>query len=116
MQIRVKPEVVASSNGFDCIGRQTTYLEMTRKISLAHGHYATKGRVVYVAEKHRRTKVEEKVYTRTGKLSTKTKTKLIPTHWKFRVYLIPKEVVELLKREGKSIVQYKHHFKIVKNK
>lgn len=113
MQIRIKPEVVKSSNGFDFIGRPTSHYEMTKAVSASRAQYSNQGTVVYVAEKHRRTKIVEKTFTKSGKVSKKNVTKLIPTHWRYKVYLIPEAVVEILKQNKRKIVQHNHHFDIV---
>lgn len=116
MQIRIKPEVVNSSNGFDFIGRPISHSDMIMAVSVSRANYFNRGTVVYVAEKHRRTKIAEKTFTKSGKVSKKTVTKLIPTHWRYKVYLIPEAVVEILKQNKCKIVQHKHHFDIVSTK
>lgn len=120
MQIRIKPEVIKSSNGFDFIGRPVSYQEMKRAVSDSQNQcqrqYSNQGAVVYVAEKHRRTKIVENTFTKTGKVSKKTITKLIPTHWRYTVYFIPKAVVDILKQNKCKIVQKKHYYDIVSTK
>ena len=112
MHIKIKPTVVASSCGFDILGRPHSSSEVSRKVSnLLRSRYGKQeGIYVYWKEKRRAKWIDEQVNWKTGKVTTAAQ--LIPTHWRYKVWFIPYEVVGLLESDGKVVKQYKSHWSI----
>jgi hypothetical protein len=117
MQIRIKPQLLTSSNGFDSFNRAVSKVDAVNAINIEKW-YNTDGTVpedviVHWMEKHSLRVSFTPVLTKSGKPSTKPAVKnVVPTHWKYKVWVIPAAVVALLKADGKKIVQYKHHWSI----
>lgn len=120
MQIRIKPELVASNDGFDFVGRPNTHSAVTYKVAeLQNIHWRSvrenkqKGIFVFWKEKHRVTTKVEQLITKAGNPSKKTKVTRIPTHWKYKIWFVPDLIVQLLKVDGKAIKQNKGHWSII---
>jgi hypothetical protein len=120
MQIRIKPELVASNEGFDFVGRPTNHRAVHSRVAeLLNIHWRSirenkqKGIFVYWKEKHRATTKVETLFTKSGKPSKKTKVTNTPTHWKYKIWFIPDTIVQLLKADGKVIKQSKNHWSII---
>ncbi len=78
MQIRIKPELVSSNEGFDFIGRPTSSKTVHSKVAeLQNQHWRSirenkqKGIFVYWKEKHRKKTIVQQKLTKTGKVSKK---------------------------------------------
>jgi hypothetical protein len=122
MQIRIKPQVVGWSDGFDFFGRPNNSNTVEeRKAQMQYDHMRSihsgannqKGIFVYWKEKHRASTKVETLLTKSGKPSKKTKVTKIPTHWKYKIWFIPDTIVQLLKADGKVIKQSKDHWSII---
>jgi hypothetical protein len=123
VQIRIKPELVSSNNGFDIVGRATTHSAVKSKVAeLQNIHCRSvrenkqNGIFVFWKEKHRATCKVEHLYTKAGIPSKKTNVTRIPTHWKYKIWFIPDVIVQLLKADGKAIKQNKDYWSIVASK
>jgi hypothetical protein len=111
--IRIKPICVASHGGFDICGRSTTRQDVTRRLYLSIPFNAQGDVYVYHMQKFNKKTVRTPVLTPAGKPSKKApKITVIPTHWTFKVFKIPAIIVQMLKMDGKKIVQHKHHWSI----
>lgn len=116
MEIRIKPIVVRSSDGFDFFKRPVTYREVKQKV-LGYGAYNSDHKFFYHIEKRRRKVSVTPRTTPSGKPSKKAPLVVVtPTHWRYRIYAVPLIVLDLLKRDGKKIVQHARHWEIVDGK
>jgi hypothetical protein len=117
MQIRIKPQLLTSSNGFDFFNRAVSQVDAVGVINTVRWSSMNRSLqgdvIVHWMEKHSLRVSFTPVLTKSGKPSTKPAVKnVVPTHWKYKVWVIPAAVVALLKADGKKIVQYKHHWSI----
>jgi len=116
MEIRIKMTLVQSSDGFDFFKRPVTYREVKQKV-LGYGAYNQDFRFFYHIEKRRRKVTLVPQTTPSGKPSKKSPMIVVmPTHWRYRIYAVPLIVLDLLKRDGKKIVQHARHWEIVEGK
>jgi hypothetical protein len=118
MEIRIKPELVFFANGFDAIGRPLDRDSVATKINLLINSYEIGkmggGKIVYSLQKFRQKKILKQEFTKTGKLKkVQPDPVLVPTHWAARAYFIPGDIVKLLNRNGKKIVQHARYWEII---
>lgn len=125
MFIKIKPEIVSQSNGFDFSPTGNPYAfpinrnSAEKKILQAIGSNLRSSTYrdctfFYHMQKFRGQSLIQQTLTRGGKPSKKAPTVIkIPTHWSYTVYAVPNVVIDMLKRNGKVIVQQKHHWEIV---
>lgn len=126
MFIKIKPEIVSQSNGFDFspigspyefpINRNSAEHQIRQVMMVSNCRSSTYRDCAffYHMQKFRGRSVIQQELTRGGKPSKKAPTVIkIPTHWTYTVYAVPLVVIEMLKRSGKVIVQQKHHWEIV---
>jgi hypothetical protein len=114
--IKLKLPVYAEKSGFDFCNRPTTNAQargfvMTESSGIGRRNDGCI--YVYHMQKFNKRTVRESQYTPTGRVKKDPKITITPTHWVVKVYSIPKDVVTLLKLNGKKIVQRKHHWEIV---
>ena len=125
MFIKIKPEIVSQSNGFDFsptgspyarpINRNSAEIRI-RQVVASNCRSSTYRDCTffYHMQKFRGQSLIQQTLTRGGKPSKKAPTVIkIPTHWSYTVYAVPSVVIEMLRRSGKVIVQQKHHWEIV---
>jgi hypothetical protein len=123
MFIKIKPEIVSQSNGFDFsptgnpyafpIDRNSAENKIRQVIRSSYSVHRDCG-FFYHMQKFRGQSLIQQTLTRGGKPSKKAPTVIkIPTHWSYTVYAVPSVVIEMLRRSGKVIVQQKHHWEIV---
>jgi hypothetical protein len=113
MYIKVKPELCASSDGFNEFGEPITRqhfsgMLLRMRILFRTTDYA----VVYWCEKHRKNK---KVIQQPNKNAPKKVKPLVvetKAHYRYKIYVINQELVRLLKLQGQKIVQHKNHWSI----
>ena len=125
MFIKIKPEIVSQSNGFDFSPTDNPYAfpinrcsaeDKIRQVMASHWQSSTYRDCTffYHMQKFRGQSLIQQTLTRGGKPSKKAPTVIkIPTHWSYTVYAVPVVVIEMLKWSGKVIVQQKHHWEIV---
>lgn len=125
MFIKIKPEIVSQSNGFDFSPTGNPYAfpinrnSAEKKILQVMGSTRRSSTYrdcafFYHMQKFRGQSLIQQTLTRGGKPSKKAPTVIkIPTHWSYTVYAVPTVVIEMLRRSGKVIVQQKHHWEIV---
>lgn len=124
MFIKIKPEIVLQSNGFEFSPTDNPYafpinrnLAKEKILQAIRSSYNSTHRACaffYHMQKFRGRSIIQQTLTRSGKPSKKAPIVIkIPTHWTYTVYAVPNVVIDMLKRDGKVIVQQKHHWEIV---
>lgn len=117
MELRINIEPVqANSTGFDFLGRPVTIRDVHRTFANCNNRrFVSDCEYFLEAQKIRgSTEITTLVGNRTKPKTTKTH---YPTRWVYKVYRVDRAIIDLLKSNGKKIVQKKvnhtHFYDIV---